>query len=517
MCIRDSYGGNDTMTRVTITIFGLAFIVLLCGAASAAQINVNQTGWWNATGDTTFHAINPGQIQAAIDNATAGDTIYVYNGSYNENVDVDKQLTLVGEGADVVTVTAASSNDHVFRVTINYVNISGFTATGATGTNCRGIYLYYVQHCKISENNASGNYYGIDLYSSSDNTLTSNTANSNEYGIDLYSSSDNTLTSNIANSNNYGIHLWYSSDHNTLTSNTANSNSDNGIWLDSSSDNTLTSNTANSNNYGIYLSSSSNCDTQHNTLTNNIANSNNYGIYLDSCYPSNSKTQHNTLANNTANSNNYGICLRYSSDHNTLTNNIANSNNYGIRLDTFAINTPSDNTLTNNIANSNSDDGIYLESSNNNTLTENTANSNKHGIDLCYSSNNNISCNWVHNNTDLGFYLRSGSTGNTIANNSIIANGVVQGDGSYHWQFENRQSSDVNTANNWWGTNNETRIDASIYDQTHYASYGEVITSPRLDGLAPCAPVPELPTIALLAVGLLMLAGYVRIERKKDG
>ena len=37
-----------------------------------------------------------------------------------------------------------------------------------------------------------------------------------------------------------------------------------------------------------------------------------------------------------------------------------------------------------------------------------------------------------------------------------------------------------------------------------------------LDGSAPCAPVPELPTIALLAVGLLMLAGYVRIERKKD-
>ncbi|RLG24818.1 hypothetical protein DRN77_01510 [Methanosarcinales archaeon] len=123
----------------------------------------------------------------------------------------------------------------------------------------------------------------------------------------------------------------------------------------------------------------------------------------------------------------------------------------------------------------------------------------------------------MHNNEDSGFYLRSGSTGNTIANNSIIANGVYNDtSGGYEWQFKNCQSSDVNTASNWWGTNNETRIDASIYDQTHYASYGEVITSPRLDGPAPCAPVPELPTIALLAVGLLMLAGYVRIERKKD-
>ena len=74
----------------------------------------------------------------------------------------------------------------------------------------------------------------------------------------------------------------------------------------------------------------------------------------------------------------------------------------------------------------------------------------------------------------------------------------------------------VNTANNWWGTNNETRINASTYGQTYHTSYGKVTTSPGLDGSTSCAPVPELPTIALLAVGLLMLAGYVRIERKKD-
>jgi len=354
------------MNKVNSTIFGLAFIVLLCGAASA-QINVNQTGWWNA-GGTTFHAINPGQIQAAIDNADAGDTIYVYNGTYSENVDVDKQLTLVGEGADVVTVTAANPNDHVFCVTTNYVNISGFTATGATGTNSRGIYLHQVQHCKISENNASGNYYGIVLYSSSDNTLTSNTANSNT---------------------RHGIWMCYSSDNNTLTSNTANSNTQDGI-----------------------------------------------GVW-------------------------------YSSDNNTLTENTANSNT-------------------------------------------------QDGIGVWYSSDNNVSCNWVQNNTEAGFRLVGGSTGNTIANNSIIANGMVQAGGSYRWQFRNDQSYEVSTVGNWWGTADTTIINASIYDRTYDAYWGSVTTAPRLSGPAPCAPVPELPTIALLAVGLLMLAGYVRIERKKD-
>ena len=84
---------------------------------------VNQTGWWRAGG--AFNASST-QIQAAIDNATAGDTIYVYNGSYSENVNVNRAVTLQGEGADVVTVTNSTANNHVFTVSADYVNISGF-------------------------------------------------------------------------------------------------------------------------------------------------------------------------------------------------------------------------------------------------------------------------------------------------------------------------------------------------------------------------------------------------------
>ena len=73
----------------------------------------------------------------------------------------------------------------------------------------------------------------------------------------------------------------------------------------------------------------------------------------------------------------------------------------------------------------------------------------------------------------------------------------------------------MSTADNWWGTANTAIINASIYDQTYDAGWGSVTTAPRLSGPAPCAPVPELPTIALLAVGLSLLAGYVRIERRK--
>jgi len=386
---------------MTAALAVLLFTAVITAVASATTI-------WVPEGGNQM-------IQQAVNNATAGDTIIVRDGTYNENVDVGMaHLTIRSQnGSANCIVAAASSDDHVFDVQQDYVNISGFTVKDATGGDMAGIYLSGREHCSISDNNALNSWYGISLQSSSDNTLTSNTANSN---------------------NVVGIHLSGSSNNNTLTGNTANSNNDYGILSGSSNNNTLTGNNASNNYNGICLSSSSN---------------------------------------------------------NTLTGNNASNNNYGIRL----------------------------FSSSNNTLTGNTANSNsRHGIDLYDSSYNNVSCNWVQNNTVAGFRLRvkDVSTGNTIENNNIIANGDYNDtSGGYEWQFENAQSDEVSTAGNWWGTNNETRIDASIHDWTYDTDWGNVTTSPRLDGPAPCAPIPELSTVLLFAVGLLMLVGYVRIGRRK--
>lgn len=40
-------------------------------------------------------------IQTAIDGAGVGDTVYVHAGTYDENVGVNKRITLIDEGADV--------------------------------------------------------------------------------------------------------------------------------------------------------------------------------------------------------------------------------------------------------------------------------------------------------------------------------------------------------------------------------------------------------------------------------
>jgi GH25 family lysozyme M1 (1,4-beta-N-acetylmuramidase) len=90
----------------------------------------------------------------------------VYPGTYTENVDVGKSVTIESEdGAEVTIVQAANPDDHVFEVRAGYVTISGFRIKGATGVDhVAGIYLNWVIHCNIRENEVLNNQYGISIY-----------------------------------------------------------------------------------------------------------------------------------------------------------------------------------------------------------------------------------------------------------------------------------------------------------------------------------------------------------------
>jgi len=102
---------------------------------------------------TTIY-VGPGEsIQDAVDGqANPDDMIIVRDGTYTENVDVNvANLTIRSEnGSENCVVRAVNPDDHVFEVTADYVNVSGFTVENATGWGKSGIYLNGVAHCNFT-------------------------------------------------------------------------------------------------------------------------------------------------------------------------------------------------------------------------------------------------------------------------------------------------------------------------------------------------------------------------------
>jgi len=485
---------NKQERIITITLTAILVLIIFAAPVSAANLHVG-------TGQT-YSA-----IQDAIDAASSHDTIIVHDGTYTENVYVNiSHLTIRSENGSALTIVhAANSDDDVVGVTENYLNFSGFTVTGATGS-C-GIYLESgTGYCNISNNNASNNSDGIYLRNSSNNIFTNNTVNSNGDGIDLWSSDDNILTNNTVNSNGNGIDLW-SSDNNLLTNNIANSNRWKGIevrW--GANNNMLTNNIANSNMMGIELWDSSNNVLRNNTMSGNEYN---FGIrgqlfhYTQQDIDTSNKVDEKPIyywinQRDKQVPNDAGYVGIVGSTNITVRDLILTKNDKGVLFaDTR------DSRIENVTISNNSYLGIYLYYSDDNTLTSNTANSNCcGGIYLQYSSNNtlrnsitnlNNQCTNRHSTLGYGICLRFYSNNNTLTNNTANLNnkyGFYFGDSS-----KNMLTNNTANSNDWHGIyldysgNNNLTSNTMSGNKCNFGVYGwrsdyiqNIDTSNKVDG-----------------------------------
>ena len=319
-----------------------------------------------ATASTITVPTDYANIQWAIDNATAGDTIEVQNGTYFENVNVTKKLILRGVGVPVVD---AGYSGIAITLAADGIMLDGFSV--ANGCYWDGGIKIISNNNTLIGNNANGIggeglCIGIFLSSSNNNTLIGNNAN-NRYstgvggyratGIFLSSSNNNTLIDNNANWNigkMYGDGIFLSSSsNNTLISNNANWNSGSGIRISGGSNNTMIDNNANWNSadscgIGIALGGS------NNVLIGNNANGNPYvGIEIGG--------SNNTLSGNNVNSNGGdwcgGIGIALGGSNNVLFGNVANNNIAGI-----SPSSSSNNLIYNNIFNNT--DNVLFDGSN---------------------------------------------------------------------------------------------------------------------------------------------------------
>ncbi|AFV22562.1 cell surface protein [Methanolobus psychrophilus R15] len=400
-------------TKSGILKYTIILLVLLSciGTAHAANIVVGES-------------LGNNIITAAITNATDGDIIIVSDGTYIENIIVNKEVTIRAENGSANTVVHAASPDHVFNITANNVTIHGFNITDAAEYS--GIYLHSVSNCNISDNVLVNNSFGIHMSSSTDSTLTNNTINSNEYGIFLYDSTDNTLIDNTMTSNGYNFGVYGTSmEHFIHDINPDNLVNEKPIWyLIDQADMHVPSDAGQ-----VYVVNSTNVTVKDITISNCFD-----GVTF--AYTDNSK-----IENVTTSECEYGLYL-FKSDFNILNNISANNNDYGIIIDAS-----NNNTLSDSNVNSSTFEGIYIHTSSNyNTLNSNTANGNYLGILLQGSDNNDMTCNTANNNF-VGIYYESSANNSLVSN---TANGNLVGIALIN--SADRNTLDTNTANgNWIG------------------------------------------------------------------
>jgi parallel beta-helix repeat protein len=257
-------------------------------------------------------------IQAGIDNVSIGDTVYVYSGTYYENVVVDKTINLVGENRDSTVIDGTGFGD-VVQLTAHEVSISEFTNQNS-GNFKLGECNAGLEVCScfntiswnnISDNNDVGIYFLFDQ--ATDNNIISNNiiTSNNRFGIYLLDSSYNIINGNCIANNFHGIlvgsgtipklrgYNWDDPHSNNITGNTIINNYWCGIIISHSYDNYIFENNLTNNEIGIhvegYYYGSCNNSIYQNNLINNEKGIKLYGLYGGAC---NNKIYRNNFINN---------------------------------------------------------------------------------------------------------------------------------------------------------------------------------------------------------------------------
>jgi len=161
--------------------------------------------------------VSPGEsIQDAIDGANESDVIYINSGSYEENIEMNKAISLTGQNKENTIIIGSSSNIDTITVTSSNVDISNLKIKThpSAASSLAAIYIKYSNYCTVNNCIIEDSKTGIWIKSSDDNTIEGNIMKDNDDdGIMITSSSSgNTITNNILQNNNLrGIYIDTSS------------------------------------------------------------------------------------------------------------------------------------------------------------------------------------------------------------------------------------------------------------------------------------------------------------------
>lgn len=177
-------------------------------------------------------------IQNAINNASAGDTIFVYNGTYTEDIFLNKSVSLVGENRDLTVINNVNQL-FVVSITANDASLCNFTVSNIAPSLGSGILISSAHNVTVCNNSVRDNLNGMLISASFGDSILGNIIFHNTFGSGIYvdTTHNNLFSDNNISQNNIGLDLVSSSNDNIVRGNTISNNSNYGVSLTGSSGN----------------------------------------------------------------------------------------------------------------------------------------------------------------------------------------------------------------------------------------------------------------------------------------
>ena len=399
-------------------------------------------------------------IQSAINDASDGDTVFVYDDSspYYENLEIFKTIKVTGENKETTIIDGQNTGDVVY-ISSDSVQLSGFTITnsgsqGFTNHDDAGIDLASDNNIITDNKIISNGKYGILTDSPGRgkyNQISTNIITNNSDGIFMMFPKYNVFRNNsICNNSGYGLRLrGLGCIHNEIIDNDIIFNGNDGVSINDGSFNVIQGNLIDSNENGMRII----WDSDSNRIINNhVKNNRHYGMYLSrefkNCFISGNIIEENMLS---------GILISGPTNSSVVNNSFIHN---GLILESFQDNIISGNTVNDKpliyLANeqdiiiddagqvilyecdgitvqncniSYADRGITLWNSNKCSILNNQINENKkNGLYIIDSHNSLVSGNNIKRNGPVeweylacGVYLNGGSL-NRFIKNRVIEN-----------------------------------------------------------------------------------------------
>jgi parallel beta-helix repeat protein len=198
---------KKTLGQQKILILGIILIFLgVCIIPSNAETIDTQSKMttesdWFYVGGTGLE--NYSRIQDAIDDASGGDTVFVYSGLYNESILLNKSITLLGEDQDT-TLIIGSNESEIVHIDDTSAVFKRFTVDSQENEFINGIYISDSWAVHITETTVRSCEYGILITSSESLTISNNTLQNCSSGIIGVIVGNVTVSGNIIDGNGEG-------------------------------------------------------------------------------------------------------------------------------------------------------------------------------------------------------------------------------------------------------------------------------------------------------------------------